>query len=136
MKIVSAREIECENVIDLPLPEIGTVVTCDLSAKTSIETKTEKTVISTYRGKSIITGLKFKDNKKIVYLPVEVDEKYPGLIGYDASKCSIKEISKENFKGLSKLKILWLHHNFIERVDSDTFQDLSSLQVLVLGKKS
>jgi hypothetical protein len=80
MKIVSAREIECENVIDLALSEIGTVVTCDLSAKTLIETKTEKTVISTYR-KSIITGLKFKDNKNIFYSPVEIDAKYPGLIG-------------------------------------------------------
>lgn len=76
----------------------------------------------------------FYDNLKIEYLPIKVDEIFPNLNTYSAGFCSIREISQENFKGLTKLRALFLQHNKINRILSDTFQDLKLLQAIELGK--
>jgi Leucine-rich repeat (LRR) protein len=73
-------------------------------------------------------------NSKITHLPVGVVEAFPSLIGYSATLCSIKIVSKENFVGLKQLKYLSLDFNQIEQINSETFGDLVSLEVLRLGK--
>lgn len=45
-----------------------------------------------------------------------------------------EKILHKNFQNLKKLKSLWLKRNRIEKISSDTFQDLASLEKLDLGK--
>lgn len=80
-----------------------------------------------------VTGLNFDGNKKIFYLPVLISQKFPNLIAYTASNCSIDSISKENFQDLKKLKILYLHENEIQTLTGNVFEDLESLEELLLG---
>lgn len=82
---------------------------------------------------STVLALKFDLNNKISVLPVRVDETFPVLAAYFAQYCSIKTISKVNFKNLKKLRVLALTNNKIERIDDDTFEDLTSLEQLGLG---
>lgn len=77
-----------------------------------------------------IDGIDFSENKRIVFLPILVHETFPNLIGYYAFHCSIREISKKNFDKLSRLEDLNLNSNHIERIKSDTFEDLVSLTQL------
>lgn len=78
--------------------------------------------------------LNLNGNRKIAYLPKNADEKFPGLLIYDAGSCSIKSISKQNFKNMKKLKRLFLGFNQIERILSDTFDDATALLEVALGK--
>lgn len=81
-------------------------------------------------------GLSFHNNKKIVFLPINVGEKFPNLINYNAAYCSVKEVLKLNFKNLNKLKTLALHYNQIEKIGTETFSDLTSLEELNLSKEN
>jgi Leucine-rich repeat (LRR) protein len=128
--ILEAKEISCESVLELDLWVTGkTVKSCQIEEATVINTQ-DVTIASSDKS---ITGLYMSENKKIVLLPVRVDEVFPNLLAYSAERCSIKEISKENFAGLTNLKQLVLNHNQIERIISDTFEDLASLQLLFLS---
>ena len=69
-------------------------------------------------------------NKKIKFLPIDVSEKFPNLLGLSAYSCSLTTVSKANFKGLSKLRYLNLGYNQIEKIRSDVFSDLVSLEQL------
>lgn len=80
-----------------------------------------------------IGGLQMNNNKNISYLPIDVAERFPNLQGYQAGFCGIKELTRRNFKGLSKLRGLWLSYNQIERFLSETFVDLIGLEYLYLG---
>lgn len=46
--------------------------------------------------------------------------------------CSVKEITKESFKGLEKLQYLWVPGNRIERIDDDTFDYVPAVQSIDL----
>jgi Leucine rich repeat len=83
-----------------------------------------------------IQALSFNNNKKIIYLPESFGKKFVSLILYEAINCSIKGISKENFEGLKNLKRLDLERNNIEKILSETFQELTRLEYLYLGKIS
>jgi Leucine rich repeat len=82
-----------------------------------------------------VTGINSERNKNIQFLPENVYEVFPNLEGYNSHACAIKIISKANFQGLNKLKDLNLHTNQIEMLISDSFQDLTSLNLLQLRKK-
>lgn len=82
-----------------------------------------------------VFGLWFDSNREILNLPIEVAAQFINLLGYSASGCSVKEISYENFKGLTQLNELWLDQNQIEKISDNAFQDLIDLQFLHLGKK-
>lgn len=82
-----------------------------------------------------ITALRFDGNKKVLFLPVGVYEQFPNLAFLRADHCSIRTISKENFKNLKKLKELQLYYNQIETIGTDVFEDLTSLELLYLGEK-
>lgn len=80
-------------------------------------------------------ALKFDRNMNIFYLPEKIHRNFPNLRIYSARKCSVKQISKQNFEGLRQLRVLMLGSNFIEKVALNTFQDLWNLEKLFLGKK-
>lgn len=124
-----AKEVPCEKFEDFN--EIISQKTCIMNKATTIDTKGTK--ISSARDEAV-EGLKLSANTKINFLPEEVAENFQNLWFYSAVGCSVKEISKTNFRHLSKLRVLELDHNQIERIDSDTFDDLVLLQYLALGK--
>ena len=70
------------------------------------------------------------NNRKIKHLPKLVDKSFPNLLAYGTNRLSLTTIKKSNFKGLFKLKGLWLNDNKIEIVLSDAFEDLISLKTL------
>lgn len=128
----NAKEVECERVSDFNSGgSFGSVKTCFMDKKTTIDTPN---VTFSTRDNSI-GAISFRYNNKIKFLPIKVDEKFPNLLSVQAVRCSIKEISKLNFKGLSKLTFLDLSSNQIEKIASETFEDLTSLEELYLCKK-
>lgn len=129
----SAEEIACETIenndwFDTP---VGTVKTC-LMRETTVINEADVTIATNDES---IGGLSLYSNRKIKFLPVQVGEKLPNLLGYSAYSCSIKTISKENFAGLNKLKVLYLNGNQIEKVNRNTFEGLVSLEDVRLCKK-
>lgn len=109
------------------------VKTCYMDNNTSIDAK--GAIVGTTSDRTI-GGLDFSRNKKIVFLPENVVQKFQYLVNYNASDCSVKEISKKNFELLNKLSSLDLHGNQIERIPRDTLDDLTDLKVLYLSKKN
>lgn len=79
-----------------------------------------------------VDALYYAYNMKIEYLPENVNEKFPGLKVLVANSCSIKAVTKKNFRNLSKLQLLDLSRNKIEEIYSNTFEDLRSLEDLRL----
>lgn len=126
------KEISCENVGDAGWHEpVNTAKTCSMMATTSIN---EPNVTISTRDESV-QGLEFTDNKKIFHLPINVVDSFPNLLGYDGHGCNIKEISLQNLKGLSKLNQLFLQGNQLEKISSNTFDDLVALQELCLRER-
>lgn len=81
-----------------------------------------------------VTGFDAENNKKLEKFPKNLAEKFPNLILLDGHNCSIKQISKESFRGLNKLKILDLGNNQIERIDDDTFAFIPAVGKIWLGE--
>ncbi|CRL03488.1 CLUMA_CG016308, isoform A [Clunio marinus] len=77
--------------------------------------------------------LSIRDNKGVKYLPVNVSKTFPDLPHYDAINCSITNIYRNNFRGLTFLMTLNLKFNEIETVKRDVFSDLTSLAILCLS---
>jgi Leucine rich repeat len=130
---VQAKQVQCERAGDLywSYDFIGTAKTCFMQGTTVINEI--GSTFSTTPDASMV-GLNFEGNKNIEYLPENIAETFPNLLGYDAWKCSIKIIFKAMFKNMNKLKVLSLQNNQIERISSDTFEDLVSLKYLWLRK--
>lgn len=114
------------------LYDAGTHRTCSMTESTSIDSF--GFTIKSNRDETI-TGLDLESNKNILFLPIRVDRSFAKLVAYNANGCSLKSLSKENFKNLRFLKHLWLGENEIVKIYSDTFVDLSSLVDLALCKK-
>lgn len=74
------------------------------------------------------------DNKKIKFLPIKMAETFPNLLFYNGRNCSIKELKKKHFENLSRLEVVSFGSNRIETIYSDTFENLTSLQAIDLGK--
>jgi Leucine rich repeat len=130
---IEARKISCEIVVksNWSNSTLGKTRTCFMRNTTVID---GKNVIISPRDESVL-GLSFNQNKKINFLPDGVTKVFPNLIGYTALNCSIQEISIRNFAGLNKLKVLALSFNQIATINTDTFEDLISLEFINLGKK-
>lgn len=130
MEIVDAKEVSCESVIgNVWSYSVNTVKTCNMHT-TSIS---EAGVTFSTLDESVL-GIFVNNNEAVSFLPEKVNEKFPNLLGYCVQRCSIKEISKKNFEQLTKLKILYLHDNQIEKIGSETFGDLKDLEQLFLRK--
>lgn len=72
-------------------------------------------------------------NKKIFYLPLKIGDAFINLVTLRAGNCSIKEVSRQNFIGSRNLKYLNLEHNQINKVESGTFESLTTLNELYLA---
>lgn len=71
-------------------------------------------------------------NRKIEYLPENIIERFPKLMIIHARSCSIKSITKINFKDMQQVIDVWLDGNQIEKIESPTFEDFMALKRLVL----
>lgn len=109
---------------------MGTVRTCFMALKTPKHSSEDffPTKTDLVMGEIFIRG-----NKLASSLPKNVNKLFPNLLGYSVTSCNVGEISKENFDGLLKLKGIYLWGNQIEKIASDTFDSLTSLEVLSLG---
>lgn len=105
-----------------------TLSTCSFY-KTEIK-KNHSTILS-----AEATALVFTRNYGIYYLPIEVAISFPELIVYEAEATSITSIAKINFKDLNKVKSLNLRRNEITTIKSNTFEDMASLDRLLLGNQ-
>lgn len=74
------------------------------------------------------------ENKKLEYLPNNLEEKFPNLSILYAGKCSVKKVMKENFMGLGKLRKLYLHLNQIEMINDNTFEYIPAVEEIHLGE--
>ena len=128
-KGVVADQVSCEKIVN-DYWVIGTWRTCYIG-KTSEISSADTKIVS--RDESV-ERLDFSGNGKIKFLPIEVDEKIPNMIYFSAGRCSLTKISKANFKGLSKLRVLYLSYNKIEMIGSDVFEDLIALEEVFLGE--
>lgn len=129
----TAKEVSCELIfMELQFGEMGRHKTCFMDNKTSLNADGIK--ISS--NDTSVGFIYFADNKKISFLPVDPSATFPKLIIYTATNCSLKAISHPNFRFLKELKYLYLGYNQIEKVNSDTFDDLESLERLSLSRFS
>lgn len=123
----TTNQVSCELVADISFSYVGRHKTCIMERRTKID-DANASLSSAFNEQ--ICGFRMNLNKKISFLPVKVDEKFPNLVGYSAQFCNIKAIKKENFMNLGKLKSIWLNRNQITIVPTDAFDDLESLQYL------
>jgi Leucine-rich repeat (LRR) protein len=129
---MSAKEVSCERT-SYNYAKWGFVLkkVCWMNTTTSINSR-EATI--SLRDEAI-TGLNLYFNKKVVFLPKKIAEVFPNLLVINAQNCSLKEVTKENFKDLKSLTHLVLKNNRIEAIADSTFEDLTNLKILFLGKK-
>lgn len=124
--------IDCEEVdSEKENEELGKLKSCELIDKTEIEVP--GVTLSTAQDDDM-RAIRFFDNKKIFFLPVDVYKSFPYLVLYFGHSCNIKAISKENFAHLTKLRELHLDNNRIQKIEADTFEGLKSVQVIYLSK--
>lgn len=90
-------------------------------------------LITSARDKTV-NGFRAFNNKKLEHLPENLGEKFPNLLILFAGYCSIREISKESFRGLGNLRFLDLEKNKIERIDDDTFDFIPAVERIDLGE--
>lgn len=121
----------CENVVSEFYESFGQQNICIMQQNSISSTGVSLSVATN----GSIGFLRFHGNKNVEYLPESVFETFPNLVIYDASFCSITEVYKQNFKGLSKLSWLNLVGNQIEKILNETFEGLKVLMRIDLGKK-
>jgi hypothetical protein len=111
---------------------VGTVKTCFMTNTSKVDS--EGYVIFSAKDLSVKGLLFLGQNKKIEFLPASPYQTFSNLEAYSASRCSIKNVSYQNFMKLGKLRRLNLYDNKIEIIASDVFKDLAALEDLDLGK--
>jgi hypothetical protein len=128
----SPNVVSCEKMHMTNWHAVGDVYACFLNEITVINSS--ETTISNKN--EDVTALEFSNNENIFMLPVKVAESFPNLRAFGVARCSVRAVTKENFKGLTKLRYLSLNQNKIEKIPSDTFADLVSLDQLFLCKNA
>lgn len=125
----NAFNVSCEK-IEMYSWAWGGALTCYMRTVTINSTGLE---ITNERNMAI-RAIEFSSNKMVQFLPEHPAQNFPNLEIYKATGCAIEKIQKKNFKNLSKLKVLWITSNPLETITSDTFEDLTSLESLVLSE--
>lgn len=127
---MNAKLVKCESIERKNWGPFGGMLnTCNMNGTTSIYSCN----FTILKELDETTGaMSFSENKKIVCLPLDMFKVFPYLKVIHAGRCSIKSILKENFRNLSKLKLLWLEHNQITQITDDTFNGLLALEFLDL----
>lgn len=121
---VYPKEISCEKL------RRDNMSRCFMDGYTEIHSNDVQ--ISFMRDASVF--IHFDGNLKIEHLPVEVHEIFPNLEVITAENCSIREISRKNFKNLHRLRNLNLAGNKIKMISSNTFEGLPLLRFLEFRK--
>jgi hypothetical protein len=96
----AVQSVKCESV-DYFNSSIGNVKTCYMQAQTSIDGKGFK--ISSLMNENV-KAIDMDGDKKITFLPDSPADVFPTLEMYYSVNCSIKEITRENFRGLIKFR--------------------------------
>lgn len=127
----ASQQITCEKIKEYnsDIYDIGIINTCHM-----YETKIESEDVTISDVDDTVEGYDNAFNRKIKFLPVHIADSFPNLVAFLANGCSLKSLSAESFKNLSKLRLLYLHFNFIEAIDDGTFDDLKALEYLSLSK--
>lgn len=121
----------CENIQNYVFqPPVGDVRTCSMHSTVIDSTDF---LITSDRDETV-TGFYAAYNKNLEFLPKNVGEKFPNLLALEAYACSVKIISKETFKGLTKLQLLIISKNQIETIDDDTFDFIPAVERIWLGE--
>lgn len=81
-----------------------------------------------------VEGFSAYKNSKFEHLPINIGEKFPNLIALQVYNCSVKRISKDSFKGLSKLRRLYIYHNQIEQIDDDVFEHIPAVEEIYFSE--
>lgn len=79
-----------------------------------------------------VTELLMHRNKKIGFLPQDISVAFPKLRLVDAFGCAIKEVTTQNFHGLTLVSKIVLDDNEIDKIDENSFDDLTDLSLLYL----
>lgn len=79
-----------------------------------------------------VEGFWAYNNKKLQHFPSNLAEKFPNLLALSAYSCAIREIRRECFKGLKKLRHLALYGNQIEKIDDGTFEYIPFVEKIAL----
>lgn len=127
---IEAQQIDCNRFKSAPFT-YGTAKTCFMQGSNAINAA--DFTISTPKD-TTTQGIRFDFNKKIFYLPLKTSEVFPNLLIYAAHECSIKTVIKENFQHLFMIMEIWLEGNQIETIFDNTFQGLSTLKRINLGR--
>lgn len=106
------------------------VDTCILTPNTVINAT--NFVIGDLRDEKI-GGIYFFNNEGIEYLPYKVYMQLPHLVKYYGRACAVKQISRENFEKLTRLRSINLSFNQIQKISGNTFEGLENLRVVDLG---
>lgn len=132
VSVAIGEQISCESKdVKSWGPGLGNQVTCRMRAATRIDSN-DTTILPD----ETVNALNFAGNKKISFMPVDVAISFPYLKLYAVLNCSIKSIAKIHFKDLRGLTHLTVGGNYIETIESNTFEDLASLEVLNLSKQN
>lgn len=129
-----AKQISCAriNIYDYTIKLLIKDCIMDFSTSMTIESPN----MSIFTRDNSMERLIMDHNKKIFYLPDKIGDAYVNLKVIRAHNCSVKDIFKGNFKGLTKLNEIYLDLNQIEKITSDTFEGLTKLEVLSLSLKA
>lgn len=124
--------VECEDIqtTNQFIERLMQVKICIMTEKTVIN----RTGIEVFTIDRSVQNLTLSWNNKIHYLPENVHESFPNLIALEAESCRIKQISRKNFHGLHRLKILRLAGNMISTVEPGLFGDNSELKIIDLSE--
>lgn len=127
---IKAATMNCEKTPLLFNERLGRIRSCFLADVTAIDSPGFEIAERNEQ----IYALYFESNTKIHFLPVKVHEKFPNLLLFTSSSCSLTEISKPNFEKMAQLEFLYLESNKIEKIVSNTFEDLTALKEIDLSK--
>lgn len=104
---------------------------CDMTEKTIINST--NFIIADLRDEDI-EGIRFDGNKRVEYLPYKTYMQLPNLVYFTASGCSLKQIIRENFEKLSRLKFLDFSFNQIQKISGNTFSGLTDIDSVELSE--
>lgn len=79
-----------------------------------------------------VEGLSIEHNENIKFLPENIADTFPNLIGLEVWNCSVKSVERRHFKNLRELKELIIAYNKVKNVDSEAFKDQGKLERLQL----
>lgn len=101
--------------------------TCNVNNKTITNRDLTIAPINTFFS---VQGLSIMKNLKIEFIPVNLAQKFPGLIAAKIFCCSIESVEDHHFQGLPKLIWLNLRQNKIKSISSNAFKDNINLEFL------